>query len=201
MIVLSILMALWVDQWKQQRSERDLVTASLSTFLREAQQNKARLDDILPYHKGIRSMLAGMENSPAGIRTPSDFQNSVGIDGLRPPFLVETAWQTAVATGALTKMDYATVSALSLTYTLQERFREESRSGIQMVLQASNFASGHPQGAIHTADMYLQEVITNEEELRATYAQVAAVLRAKLASLSPVPARSDTAVSPQRQTP
>ena len=203
MIVLSILLALWVDQWKQQRSERDLVIASLSNFLKEAQQNQARLDDILPYHKGLRSMLGGLEKSPSSIKTAGDFQSAIGVDGLRPPFLVATAWQTAVATGALTKIDYATVSALSLTYTLQDRFREESRSGIQNVLQASNFAFGHADGAIHVADMYLQEVILNEEELRATYAQVTAVLHSKLAGMAKVAPQTltDSAASRPRQTP
>jgi hypothetical protein len=183
MIVLSILLALWVDQWKQQRAEHRLAIVSLSNFLKEVQQNQARLDDILPYHKGVRSMLAGLEASHS-VRTPTDFQAAAGVDGMRPPFLLATAWQTAVATGALTHIDYETVSALSLTYTLQDRFREEGRSGMQAVLQASNFPPGHAEQAIHSADIYLRETIANEEELRATYAQAAAVLRRTLARLA-----------------
>ena len=57
MIVLSILLALWVDQWKQHRAEQQLATVSLSNFLHEVQQNQARLDDILPYHRAVRSVL------------------------------------------------------------------------------------------------------------------------------------------------
>jgi hypothetical protein len=191
MIVLSILLALWVDQWKQQRSERRLATASLVNFLQEVEQNQARLDDILPYHKGVRSVLSGLEASHS-VRTPADFQSAVGVDGLRPPFLLATAWQTAVATGALTHIDYETVSALSLTYTLQDRFREEGRSGMQGVLQASNFPPGHAEQAIHSADIYLRETIANEEELRATYAQAAGVLRGTLGRVDPAVVR-DTA--------
>jgi len=179
MIVLSILLALWVDEWKQHRAEQQLAAVSLSNSLHEVQQNQARLDDILPYHRGVRSMVKELEAGHT-IRTPTDFESAVGVDGLRPPFLLATAWQTAVATGALQHIDYETVSALSLTYTLQDRFREESRSGIQSMLQASNFQPGHAEGALRSADIFLNDVVTNEEELRATYAQAARLLSRKL---------------------
>lgn len=179
MIVLSILLALWVDQWKQHNAERQLATVSLTNFLHEVQQNEARLDDILPYHRAMRSMVTELE-AGNGIRTPAEFQSAIGVDGMRPPFLLTTAWQTALATGALQKMDYETVSALSLTYTLQDRFREESRSGIQSVLQATNFPIGHAQPALRSADIFLKDVVAGEEELRATYAQAARLLDRKL---------------------
>jgi hypothetical protein len=137
-VTVSILLALWVDQWKQRRAAHNLATESMINFAKEIRQNKARLDDILPYHEGMRSMLEHVDSTHE-IRTQSQFQGTVGIDGLRPPSLLQTAWQTAVATGALTHLDYETVAALSLTYTLQDRFREDSRSGFQAILQASDF--------------------------------------------------------------
>jgi len=179
MIVLSILLALWVDEWKQHSAEQQLARVSLTNFLHEVQQNQARLDDILPYHRGLRGMVKELEANNS-IRTPGDFEGAVGVDGMRPPFLLTTAWQTALATGALQHMDYETVSALSLTYTLQDRFREESRAGIQSVLQSSNFLPGHAQPALRSADIFLNDVVTEEEELRATYAQAARLLDHKL---------------------
>ena len=62
-VTVSILLALWVDQWKQRRAARDLVTESMSNFVTEIQQNEARVDDILPYHEGLRSMLKQEEAS------------------------------------------------------------------------------------------------------------------------------------------
>jgi len=179
MIVLSILLALWVDEWKQHKAEQKLARVSLTNFVHEVQQNQARLDDILPYHRGMRAVVKQLE-AGTSINTPGDFESAVGLDGMRPPFLLATAWQTALATGALQHMDYETVSALSLTYTLQDRFREESRSGVQSVLQASNFAPGHAQPALRSADIFLDDVVASEEELRATYAQAARLLDRKL---------------------
>ena len=45
----------------------------------------------------------------------------VGFQGLQVAFLLDTAWQTALTTGALTHMDYEMVSRPSAIYTLQKR--------------------------------------------------------------------------------
>lgn len=178
-VTVSILLALWVDQWKQHRAARDLATESMSNFATEIRQNEARLDDVLPYHEGLRSMLQQVEKRHT-LHTQAEFQSAIGIDGLRPPSLLQTAWQTSVATGALTHLDYETVAALSLTYTLQDRFREDSRTGFQSVMQASDFKPGDADMAVHSADNYLREVVNSENDLRATYAQAEQVLSRKL---------------------
>ena len=178
-VTVSILLALWVDQWKQKRAEQTLAREAMSNFVTEIRRNEARMDDVLPYHEGLQTMLSGVESSHS-IKTESDFQSAVGVDGLRPPSLLQTAWQTSIATGALTHLDYETVAALSLTYTLQDRFREDARSGFQTVLQASDFKPGGADMAVHTADNYLREVVASERDLRATYAQAEQVLARKL---------------------
>lgn len=185
-IVVGILLALWVDQWKGDRADRELEVTSLQNFLTEIQRNEARINDVLPYHKGMRKMLAQLD-STHGIHTPAEYQNAVGIDGLRTPSLLETAWITAVSTNALTKFDYETVSALSLTYKLQDRFREDSRNGMQSVLEAGNFGTGGAGTATRIADNYMTEVVANEDELRATYAEAERVLRKKLVDMGETP--------------
>ena len=198
-VTVSILLALWVDQWKQRRAARDLATESMSNFAKEIRQNEARLDDVLPYHEGLRSMLQQVEKSHT-IHTQSEFQSAVGIDGLRPPSLLQTAWQTAVATGALTHLDYETVAALSLTYTLQDRFREDSRSGFQSIMEASDFKPGGADIAVHSADNYLREVVNSENDLRATYAQAEQILNKKLKDMGAASA-SDSAHIPSQPQP
>src|SRR3569833_1250150 len=58
-IVVGILLALWVDDWKARRVGHELAVTSLQTFLTELKRNEARIDDELPYHKGMRAMLDG----------------------------------------------------------------------------------------------------------------------------------------------
>lgn len=181
-VTVSILLALWVDQWKQRRAERTLAIESMTNFIQEIKKNELRIDDILLYHEGLQSHLQQVD-SLHSIHTQADFRNEVGIDGLRPPSLLQTAWQTAIATGVLTHLDYQTVSVLSLTYTLQDRFREDSRTGFQNVMQASDFRPGGADLAVHSAENYLGEVLGAERDLRATYAEAETVLSHKLKAM------------------
>jgi hypothetical protein len=200
MIVLSILLALWVNDWQQQRADERLAAQSLVNFLKEIQQNHARLDDAMPYHQGVDTALK-QTLQEHGIRSRADLFQMVGLDGVRPPFLLDTAWQTALATGALTHMDYETVSALSLTYTLQTRFREDGRAGIPSALRTGEIRDDEAENTARGVTGYLDEVTDSEKELRAVYAQAEVLIRRKLRSMK-VPVPDSTASAPSAlQTP
>ena len=67
-VVASILLALAVDEWAQDQENAELADQSLAIFEREISQNRARLDDQIPHHTGIRDFLSGMRvetSSPA----------------------------------------------------------------------------------------------------------------------------------------
>jgi len=121
-VVGSILMALAVDEWSQQQEYRELADQSLAIFEREIRQNRARLADATPYHTGVRDFLGNLRQLD---EPPMDVRDV--MEGVTAPVLVNTAWETALATGALTHMDFEVVSALSLTYSIQEGFEESIR--------------------------------------------------------------------------
>ncbi len=197
-VTVSILLALWVDQWKQGRAERTLARESLTNFVTEIQRNESRIVDVLPYHQALAANLKQVAASHA-IHTQADFESLIGLDALRPPSLLETAWQTAIATGALAHLDYQTVSTLSLTYTTQDRFREDSRTGFQSVMQASNFSPGAAELAVHGADNYLREVVNSETDLKATYAEAVKILTKRLSAMDGAVVTDTTQHSPATQ--
>ena len=118
----SILVALAVDEWAQNREYAELADQSLVIFQREIVQNRARLEDAAPYHQGIRDLLSQMRLDP---EASTDIRSI--MEGLEAPVLLNTAWETALATGALTHMGFEVVSVLSLTYSIQEAFENRSR--------------------------------------------------------------------------
>jgi hypothetical protein len=121
-VVASILMALAVDEYSQNRDYADLADQSLRIFEREINQNRARVEDVAPYHQGIRQLLGQMRAT-----TPAAMDSRPVMEGLTVPVLLDTAWETALATGAMAHMDFEIVSALSLTYSIQKDFEERSR--------------------------------------------------------------------------
>jgi hypothetical protein len=162
LIVISILLALAVDQWRESSNNRHLAQQSLEIFQREIRQNLAKLEDALPFHQGMRNVVAGMA---AGPEEGADLQTL--MEGLEPLVLQNTAWETALATGALTHIDVNTVNALSLTYSHQERFREESRLALPRITVAATGAELAAQ--VRVAAAYLNELVRSELELRGVY--------------------------------
>jgi len=171
-VVGSILMALAVDEWAENRGYAELADQTLGIFEREITQNRARLDDAAPYHRGIRDLLQQMLSSPdMGV----DVRDVV--EGLETPPLLRTAWETALATGALTHMEFEVVSALSLTYSIQDAFMQRSR------IERPRIGPGEGMGPAQLADQtreaydYVASLAADEAELLTVFQQALEVIR------------------------
>ena len=165
LVVGSILLALALDEWNEDREFEDLARRSLANFEREIQQNRLRLEDVTPFHGGLRDVLANMDARGADV--PATTIRNV-LEGFQPALLVSTAWETAVATGALGYMDYDVVAGLSLTYNLQERLVTLNRSGMNDLL-VGGFRSGEPDLLVYTANRYMRELTEAEQGLQGVY--------------------------------
>jgi hypothetical protein len=179
LVVGSILLALAMDEWSEDREYAKLADQSLSIFEQEIVANQRRLEDAAPFHQGILQVVGQMRFAP-----PAEVDLQSVMEGLQPPVMLNTAWETALATGALTHMPVDVVSALSLTYSIQERFTTQSRterprfgwggavSGVEV--------SARAQETFH----YLSNLTRDEAELRTVYEQALTMIRAQ----RPVPA-------------
>jgi hypothetical protein len=171
-IMFSILLALAVDNWRENRQHRRLAQQSLQIFEREIRQNLDRIDDVAPYHSGLRSVVAEALTNPGHA---ADMRSIV--EGLQPTVLLNTAWQTALATGALTHIDVEIVSALSLTYSIQERFREDTRASLPRIAVGSALTNAEFTQQVQRTHAYLNELVSAEQELRGVYEQAITTIR------------------------
>ena len=165
LVVGSILLALALDEWSEDRDFQDLATLSLINFEREIQQNRLRLEDVTPFHLGLRDVMVNMDTGGAAV--PATTIRNI-LEGFQPALLVSTAWETAVATGALGYMDYDVVAGLSLTYNLQERLVALNQSGLNDLL-VEGFRSAENELLIYSANRYMRELIEAEQGLQGVY--------------------------------
>jgi hypothetical protein len=166
LIVLSILLALAVDGWRDSRHNHQVAVQSLQIFEREIKANQARIEDGVPYHIGLRDVVAGMADDPERATEVRGI-----VEGLEPAVLLSTAWETALATGALTHMDVETVSALSLTYSLQDRFSVDSRAGIPRFVILPTTTPQEKMAQVQQTLAYLTNLVRSEQQLQAVYTQ------------------------------
>lgn len=174
LIVVSILVALGLDEWRSDRQDAENIEHALSNFISEIQQNRARVEDAAPFNQGLHHVLSRRQEVRA-IESVATFINI--IDSYSPVVLQATAWETALATGALARMDYNLVSALSLTYSLQNRYQQVSRIGKAQMTSPQNLSQDKLELAVYNAIRYLNDITSMETELSVVYTEAESVIR------------------------
>jgi hypothetical protein len=173
LITVSILLALGLDEWREDRQAEETIEIAISNFLREIRQNKARVDDSAPFNRGLREVL-GQRHRDGDIDSTSDLIDIV--ESYNTAVLQSTAWETALATGSVTIMDYHLVTALSLTYGLQNRYQQTTREGLADIMRPRNLTSEQLDVAVYNALRYLDNATTMETELSVVYSEAETVI-------------------------
>ena len=164
LIMLSILLALAVDEWRESRSYQELARQSLQIFAQEIEPNLAMMNDVVPYHVGLQQVVAEMAAEPDRVVDVHSI-----MEGLQPTVLLNTAWETALATGAFRHMDVSTVSRLSRMYSLQQRFRDQTTIGRPELFVTEAATPEQRLQQMQQALRYLTDVVRAEQELRGVY--------------------------------
>jgi hypothetical protein len=173
LIVASILVALALDEWREDREDEEMIQRALGSFLSEIERNRVKVEEAAPFNQGLRLVLARRYRN-RDIDTVDEFVNTVGsYDPLR---LQATAWETALATGSLAKMDYELVSALSMAYILQDRYLTTSQGGMTQLTSTQNLSADKLDLAVYNSIRFLDRVIRMEAELETTYELVQTVV-------------------------
>lgn len=174
LIVVSILVALGLDEWRDDRQDAEMVQNALSNFLIEIQQNQSRVEDTAPFNRGLRQVLR-RHYEANDIDTVDQFVNMV--ESFSPVWFHSTAWDTALATGSLAKMEYDLVRALTLTYSLQSRYQFATRVGMNEITSPQNLSQDKLNLAFYNSIRYLDDIIGLETELSVTYTQAMLVIQ------------------------
>lgn len=173
LITISIVAALALDEWRENRQDQQMVEQALDNFLLEVRQNRERVEDTAPFNIGLRNVLE-RRHVEGGIESVSEFVSIV--ESYSPNILQNTAWETALATGALAEMEYDMVSALSLTYSMQARYQQAVRTGTAELTSPQNLAGGNLELAVYNSIRYLNELTRMEAELIAIFSEAAALI-------------------------
>jgi len=173
LITVSILLALGLDEWREDRQDQETVEIALSNFIMELRQNKARVDDAAPFNRGLRDVLA-QRYRDGDITSTTEFIDIV--ESYNSIVLQSTAWETALATGSVTIMEYNLVSALSLTYGLQSRYQQKTRDGLTDLMRPQNLSHEQLELAVYNSVRYLDNVTAMETELSVVYGEAETII-------------------------
>ena len=172
---MSILAALGVNQWQNTKSNEEKATQAIAAFRREIEQNQARLAAVAPVHRGLSDAVLALHGSGL-LATAELFHQNLPPDQLRPPFLTSTVWETSLTTGAIPHIEFDVVNALSLTYSIQDRFIEFSSTSMPSLARGGSVAPADMPGAVSEVAVYLADLGRGESELLAAYEEVLRIL-------------------------
>ena len=181
LIIVSVLLALGLNEWRQGKADRDLVRAVLDNVQGEIQRNRDLLQRRLPYHETMLDSTRGfldnnLEGGPDGLRLKQLARaEQLGIDsnkGLATAGrFTDTGWRLALNSGALRFMDYDVMKALSETYVKQE---ETERQEEKLVERFGGLFRGYFGESIFGAELFtftmaLTDMVLREQELLKQY--------------------------------
>jgi hypothetical protein len=176
-VVLGILLALGANAWHDSIVHGAQARDALSNIRGEIAANRAAIAEKVQYHAAMRDSLDAVVARTRTASPPGGLLAIHGWNGICPLRLVDNAWQTAGATGAMQYMPFAVVLPLSRAYGLQQRVVDIQRA-FYSVVYTPEFAVGGV-AAFASMSSFLSDLVANERQLVAQYDLALASVSAK----------------------
>ncbi len=125
LIVFTVSLALALSEWRSSVKEEQTRKTVLRNIISELEDNKADLEQKMPYHKAMSEKLNQYVSSDSLWNTlnyKSGMEAMIQIldRGIWNPKLQSGAWRSAELSGVVNSFDYETLYKLSNVYSVQE---------------------------------------------------------------------------------
>ena len=171
LIAVGVFLALWANNWHEDREHRAQAKAALRNFVGEMEANRQATQRNRTYHetfaRELREFLASKE--PAN---EDRLNKSVHFEGMRPVIFEHTAWDLALATQALSYLDPDLAFDISKVYTQQNAFQKLEDSFLAAAFTPSSLSSNNVKGMATAMELYLIDVNQQEPAILQLYDKV-----------------------------
>ncbi|HEX8281672.1 MAG TPA: hypothetical protein VF551_09855 [Chthoniobacterales bacterium] len=178
LIVVSILVALAVDEWRDHRARSARADEARAIFAHEIESNRALLQSpsYLPHHSRLQAEY--QELTSAG----SDQPGSLFESGVHPAPLRDAAWRSFSASSTLADFAPDEILVLSDLYRAQQDLERLNANFLAqfMAPRADRETPAYRRDEARSISMYLNDIVPHEQRLLQSYD--AAVARLKSAA-------------------
>jgi hypothetical protein len=186
-VTLGVLLALAADEWRQSYAERRHADFALASIREELHTNRDAVRRSLDYHLTLAAAL----REPAG---SASAQSRAAQDGslfskgfVLPAPMLQTAWESARSTDALSNMEYADVLTLARIYEQQRTYEQQGREvGGLIYAKLFNDGIGSMLQNVSNLSVIISTFLFRECALLRDYAEVFTKLDGKTEQ-APVP--------------
>jgi hypothetical protein len=176
LIAVGVFLALWANNWHEDREHRAQARAALRNFADEMEVNLQATQRNRQYHETLARELHEFLQSK---EPPSDdrFNKSVHFEGMRPVNFEHTAWDLALATQALSYLKSDLAFDISKVYTQQNAIQKLEDSFLASAFAPATLSSSNLKGLAPAMEFYLIEVNLKEPAMVSRYEQVIAEVK------------------------
>ena len=171
LVAVGVFLALWANNWHEDREHRAQARAALRNFASEMEANRQATQRNRTYHetfaRELREFLASKE--PA---SEDRLNKSVHFEGMRPVIFEHTAWDLALATQALSYLDPDLAFDISKVYTQQNAFQKLEDSFLAAAFTPASLSSDNVKGMATAMELYLIDVNQQEPAILQLYDKV-----------------------------
>lgn len=169
LIVVSILSAFGVEEWRDNRGRDQMRTVALSNIRTEVEHNIAAIEAVMPYHGEVATtiMQAVASQTDWGGRRAIEVGVELAPNGILAPDLRTTAWETAQATGAVALLEYSLSESIAGVYGLQSMgVAATLKRMVDNVFTLSTFRANDTEAVLMLIGSLAGELYAQERELR-----------------------------------
>lgn len=169
LIVFSVLLAFWLDGYRENLRKQERTRIALANIVAEIESNQRNVEKVMAYHGQVYRALEAAAASDPGQATLFDVLAKAAPEGVSPPAILSTAWETAQQSGDLQGLSYRQSYALSAVYRLQADGVEATWKSVRASLNADAFAAGVAPKEVRFMAFSFGELLAQEKFLAAAY--------------------------------
>jgi hypothetical protein len=130
-VMLAVLIALAVDEWREERANQELAATARANILEEIEGNRDELAGVGSLNAALLERIAGYID---GVESTSPESLSVNFEFA---LLSTAAWQTAQMTRAAHFLDYDWMARVARLYSLQELYDRSQTAVVDHMSQGT----------------------------------------------------------------
>ena len=180
LITVGVFLALWANNWHEEREHRAKARETLHNFVAEMKANEQATQANRAYHETLARELNQFLQSKE-LASEERFYREVHFEGVRPVIFEHTAWDLALATQALSYLPPDLAFDVSQVYTQQNAFQTLENSFLASAFSPVTLASDNSKGFATATLFYLIDVNQREPDIVRLYEKVLPEIKRTLA--------------------
>ena len=171
LIAVGVFLALWANNWHEDREHRAQARAALRNFAGEMEANRQATQRNRAYHETlVHELIQFLRSSEPP--TEERFSKEVHFQGVRPVIYEHTAWDLALATQALSYLKPELAFDISKVYTQQNAYQTLENSFLASAFSPASMSIDNAKGLATAMVVYLNDVNQQEPAILQLYDKV-----------------------------